>query len=322
MKIGAVGNGMIVRTFLNDAREAENANIYSLCVRPQSLNKGQALADSFGIPKVETDYEAFLQDPQIDAVYLGISNSVHFEYAKKALIAGKSVICEKPFTTTAAEAKELAMLAKEKQLFLWEAFVIPYAPLWNTLETSVAQTGKIRLVHCSYSQYSSRYNRYLEGTVLPVFDPALCGGALYDLNIYNLHFVVKLFGKPKAAHYYANRGFNGIDTSGTAVLVYDGFHAVCTAAKDSSAPCGFVIQGEKGTLRGEGPVSIIKRLTLIKNKEELLIGEGSGIPTLADELREFIRQYETGDHASCERMLAHSVAVAETVDMLRADSLQ
>lgn len=318
MKIGVAGNGMIASTFLNDAKEVPNAEIISLCVRPQSLEKGQALADSFSVPKVEQDYGQFLNDPELDAVYLGISNRVHYEYAKKALEAGKHVICEKPFTVTAAEADELSALARAKHLFLWEAFVIPYAPLWNTVEASIRQLGNIKLVHCNYSQYSSRYKRYLDGVVLPAFDPELCGGALYDLNIYNLHFVVKLFGKPKAARYFANRGWNGIDTSGTAVLEYDGFHAVCSAAKDSSSPCGFTVQGEEGTLCGEGPVSIIKQLTLTKDKKETLLAEGSGIPTLADELREFIRQFETNDYRSCYQMLAHSVETAQTADMLLA----
>lgn len=318
MKIGVVGNGMIVNMFLKDAQTAAHAEIISLCVRSQSLEKGRELADIYHIAHVETDYEAFLSNPEMEAVYLGISNSVHFEYAKKALEAGKHVICEKPFTVTGAEARELAALAREKQLFLWEAFIIPYAPAWQSVREAVPRVGSVKLVQCNYSQFSSRYKRYMDGIILPAFDPALAGGALYDLNIYNLHFTVGLFGKPQNAHYYPNRGFNGIDTSGIAVLQYDGFHAVCCGAKDSSSPAGFIIQGDEGTVRGEGPVSILSKVIFqaIKAEEELL-AEGSGIPTLADELREFIRQYEAGDFASCYQMLEHSVSVAETVDMLQ-----
>lgn len=316
MKIGVAGNGMIANMFLNDAKEVEGADIISICVRPQSLKKGEALAKTYGIPDVTTDYEAFLSNRKFDIVYLGISNSVHFEYAKKALEAGKHVICEKPFTVTAAEAKELESLAKAKQLFLWEAFLIPYAPAWPQLEKEAARVGNVKLVRCNYSQYSSRYDRYLAKCVLPAFDPALCGGALYDLNIYNLHFVVKLFGRPKAAHYYANRGWNGIDTSGTALLEYDGFHAVCTGAKDSSGPCGFEIQGDCGTLHGEGPVSELSKLEFFVKKDRRTLYEGSGIPSLSHELREFVRQYEAKDFDSCYAMLSHSVKVIETVDML------
>lgn len=321
MKIGVVGNGMIAEMFLKDAQSMEHAAVVSLCVRKQSLEKGQKLADAYRIPRVETDYEAFLSDPEIETVYLGISNSAHFDYAKKALEAGKHVICEKPFTVTGAQARELAALAQQKQLFLWEAFIIPYAPAWPSVKESVSRVGSIKLVQCNYSQFSSRYKRYMDGIILPAFDPALSGGALYDLNIYNLHFTVGLFGKPKSARYYPNYGHNGIDTSGIAVLSYDGFHAVCCGAKDSSSPCGFLIQGDRGTVRGEGPVSVLSKVTFREGKEEEeTLATGNGVPTLADELREFIRQYETADFGSCYRMLEHSVDVAETVDMLHSVS--
>ena len=126
MKIGVVGNGMIVGMFLKDAALVEKAEIVSLCVRPHSLEKGKKIAEEHLIPLIETDYDTFLINPEIETVYIGIANLVHYEYAKKALEAGKHVILEKPFTVTGAQARELAAIAKEKQLFIWEAFIIPY----------------------------------------------------------------------------------------------------------------------------------------------------------------------------------------------------
>ena len=72
------------------------------------------------------------------------------------------------------------------------------------------------MVQCNYSRISSRYRQYEQGIVLPAFDPACSGGCLYDINLYNLHFVTGLFGRPEEVDYYANLGFNGVDTSGTA----------------------------------------------------------------------------------------------------------
>ena len=134
MKIGVVGNGMIVGMFLHDAALVEGAEIVSLCVRPHSLEKGQKIAEDHQIPVIETDYDVFLKNPEIETVYVGIANLVHFEYAKKALKAGKHVILEKPFTVTGAEARELASIAKEKNLFIWEAFIIPYLPAYQTVK--------------------------------------------------------------------------------------------------------------------------------------------------------------------------------------------
>jgi predicted dehydrogenase len=316
MKIGIVGNGMIVGMFLQDAACVDQAEIISICVRPQSIEKGQKIAQQYQIPLLETDYDQFLKNPDMEAVYLGISNLAHFEYAKKALEAGKHVICEKPFTVNSAEAKALASLAKEKQLFLWEAFIIPYLPSYETVKNSVEKVGNIKLVQCNYSKISSRYAQYLSGFILPAFDLSLAGGALYDLNIYNLHFTAGLLGKPKAAHYYPTKGYNGVDTSGVAILEYDNFSAVCCAAKDSTSPSGFVIQGDAGTLRGEGSVSTLSKITFSDQTGETTLAEYDGTIKLSYELTEFIRQFNEKDYASCYRMLEHSVAVTEIVDEL------
>lgn len=316
MRIGVVGNGMIVGMFLHDTALVEHADVIALCVRPHSLEKGQKIAEEHNIPLVETDYETFLNNPDIETVYVGISNLVHYEYVKKALKAGKHVICEKPFTVNSTEAKELAAIAREKKLFLWEAFIIPYLPAYSTVKEAVSKVGNVKLMQANYSKISSRYAQYLSGTILPAFDLSLAGGALYDLNIYNLHFTIGLFGKPKAAHYYPTKGYNGVDTSGIAVLEYDTFHAVCCAAKDSTSPSGFVIQGDAGTLRGEGSVSTLSKVCFSDQSGETTLVEFDGKIKLSYELTEFIRQYEAGDYASCYEMLDHSVAVTEVVDEL------
>lgn len=318
MKIGVVGNGMIVGMFLHDAALVDGAEVVALCVRPHSLEKGKKIAEEHHIPLIETDYDTFLKNPEIETVYVGIANLVHFEYAKKALEAGKHVILEKPFTVNGAEARQLAAIAKEKQLFIWEAFIIPYLPSYSVVKDSVSKVGNVKLIQANYSKISSRYAQYLSGVILPAFDLSLAGGALYDLNIYNLHFTVSLFGKPKAAHYYATKGYNGVDTSGIVVLEYDTFNAVCCAGKDSSSPCGFVIQGDDGTLRGEGSVSTLSKICFSDKAGETTLAEFDGKIKLSYELTEFIRQYDAKDYDSCYKMLDHSVAVAEVVDELLA----
>ena len=318
MKIGIVGNGMIVEVFLRDVALVEHAEIVSLCVRLQSLEKGQKIAAEHHIPSVKTDYDIFLNNSEIETVYVGISNLMHHAYAKKALLAGKHVILEKPFTVNAVEAKELVSIAREKKLFLWEAFMMPYLPTYPAIKTAVSKVGNVKLVHSNYSKISSRYAQYLNGVILPAFDFSLAGGALYDLNIYNLHLMIGLFGKPKVAHYYPTYGYNGVDTSGVAVLEYDNFHAVCCAAKDSSGPLGFVIQGDEGTLMGKDAANTLSKIVFADKNGETLIAEYDGKNKLSYEIREFIRQFESGDYESCRKMLEHSVAVAEVVDELLA----
>lgn len=318
MKLGVVGNGMIVSWLFRDIRELPQITVEALCVRERSLEKGKALAVEHGVKALYTDYDRFLGEGNFDTVYLGIVNSEHFSYARKALEAGKHVICEKPFTVRAEELRILAAEARERGLFLWEAFKVPYSPVFQAMKAHLGEVGKIRMVQCSYCRVSSRYDRYLAGEIHPAFDPEKGGGCLYDINLYNLHLAVWLLGKPEQVHYFANRGYNGIDISGTVILQYPDFQGVCMAAKDSTSPCYSLVQGTGGYIRVEGPASAPVYAELVKKDGSASrIGEDASGGALTDELREFARQLETGDRTACYGMLDHCVGVMEVVEACR-----
>ena len=164
-----------------------------------------------------------LADPDIDLIYIATPNSLHYRQAKAALLAGKNVLCEKPFVPTVAEADELIRLAKERHLFLFEAITTAHHANYALVKEHLPDIGPLRIVSCTFCQYSSRYDALLSGQVPPVFDPACCGGALMDLNLYNVHFVVGLFGEPMSVSYHPNLYRNGIDTSGILLLEYPDF---------------------------------------------------------------------------------------------------
>ena len=166
----------------------------SVFARPKSRAKAEALAKEWNIPQVWTDYAQLLAEDAADFVYVGLVNTVHYEYAKQALEAGKNVIIEKPFAPTYEEVKELIDLAAAKHCMILEAVTLLYLPNFRAMQDALAQLGPIRAVQANYSQYSSRYDKYLAGMVLPAFDPAMAGGALYDINIYNLNLICGLFG--------------------------------------------------------------------------------------------------------------------------------
>lgn len=309
MNVCVVGNGNIVRRFLEDVQMLEDVQVTALCVREKSREKGEALAEKYRIPRLATDYPALLKEPFFDTIYIGIANHMHYSYAKEALLAGKHVICEKPFTVKLREAEELAVLAEEKGLFLWEACKIPYSLTYQVLRDNLPLIGTPRVIHCNYSRKSSRYEDYKNGSTHAAFDPEKAGGALYDINVYNLHLMTVLFGAPKNIHYYANQGPNGIDISGTAIMEYEGFHAVCTGSKDSTSPSGVVFQGEKGYLRLEGPASSAARIWLCQGQEEQLLLEQTDSGRLTEEVREFAPQFREKDMDACHRGLKHSLLV-------------
>lgn len=116
----------------------------------------------------------------------------------------KHVICEKPFTSNVNELDELIALAKQQNCLLFEAITNQYLPTFKEIKEKISEIGKISIISSNYSQYSSRYNAFKRGEILPAFDVNKSGGALMDLNVYNIHFVVGLFGAPNKVEYFAN----------------------------------------------------------------------------------------------------------------------
>ena len=273
MKLGIIGTGKIIVDALYAMEPLSEISRNAIFARPHSRDKGEELAKQYSIAEVYTDYDELLDKSDIDTVYIGLINSVHYEYAKRALVKNKNVILEKPFAGTYDEAKELVDLAKTKNLFVFEAITVLHNDVITKMKENLPKLGQIRMMLANYSQYSSRYDKYLKGEVDHSFDPEYLGGALRDINVYNLHYAVELFGAPQKTQYFPNTGFNGIDVSGTMVLEYDGFLAVCTGAKDSDSPCFVQIQGEKGYMRIEGKPNVAPNLTIVitdYTKDELV----------------------------------------------------
>lgn len=259
MKLGVAGNGMIVKTVLHELQDTDISTSALWC---RNTERGKPVADAFGIERVYTDYDAFLQDDSYDTVYIGLANSVHYEFAMKAIQAHKNVIVEKPFTSTYREARRLYDVAVEKGVYLFEVMLTRYSDNYEAIVPHLDEIGDIRIVRCTFCQYSSRYDAYCAGDVKPAFDPALSGGALMDINVYNISFMTGLFGAPCGSYYMANIGYNGIDTSGILVMDYGSFKAVCTGAKDCSAENGLFIQGTKGWIKIPNRPGFISNVTL------------------------------------------------------------
>ena len=145
-----------------------------------------------------------LLESDVDTIYVALPNHLHYGFAKKALLAGKHVILEKPGTSNAAQMRELEKLAAQEKKMLLEAMNIHYLPVFQSLKEHLKDLGTIKIVSLNYSQYSSRYDAFRRGEVLAAFDPKRAGGALMDLNVYNIHAAVGLFGKPESVRYEAN----------------------------------------------------------------------------------------------------------------------
>lgn len=314
MNIAIVGTGFISEWFLEAAANIDSVNIDALYSR--NKEKGEAFINKHQIKKLYTDYQELLQDAQIDCIYIASPNSLHYTYAKKALLAQKHVICEKPFTSTLEEFLELKTYAIKHHLFLFEAIVTKSMPNYLLMKEHLQDLGKIRMIQCNFSQYSSRYTAFKHGELPNVFNPKFSGGALADLNIYNLHFVIGLFGKPIKALYYPNIEKN-IDISGVAILEYDTFKAVCVACKDSTSQSITQIQGEDGYITVNAPTSTCSHFTLTTYEHTIDISDKQVMPVLYYELQHFIDIMQKQDFNTCVHLLEESQKVMEVYQELR-----
>lgn len=321
MKIGIVGSGGIVLSFLDALKYVEDVEAVSIWCREKSIEKAKKIAKNNGFEKVYTDYELMLKDDEIDFVYIGLPNNLHYEYSKKALEFNKNVINEKPFTSTIKEAETLAKLAKKNNLFLFEAITTLHTPNYKLIKEKLPEIGEIKIVSGNYSQYSSRYDAFLEGKIHPVFNPELSGGALVDINIYNLHFVTGLFGKANEVRYMANVAHNGIDTSGIVTLRFDKFNAVCIGAKDCGCESSVYIEGTKGYIKVSGSPGICSSFEVCLNKQEKeIFNEQQFSNHMVYEICDFRDIYNSKNYKECYKLLEHSLDVIKETVQARKDA--
>ena len=314
MKLAIIGSGMIVNDFLTMIGDIPKIQLEAIVGTERSSDKMRLLKDKYGINQVLTNYEDCLKSDDVDTVYIALPNHLHFSFAKKAILSKKNVICEKPFTLKSSEMKELRELAFTNKVLLLEAITNQYLANYKKIKESLKDIGAIKIVECNYSQYSSRYDAFKKGEVLPAFNPKMGGGALMDINIYNIHFVTGLLGKPEKVAYLANIE-KGIDTSGILSLDYGDKKVVCIGAKDSTAPIRTIIQGDKGAIIIEGPTSTIDKFTVIdsQNKSKT-IDSKVHVHRMYEEFTEFERIISEADFETMTKHLDHSEIVMGVVD--------
>lgn len=317
MKIGVIGAGRIVRLFLAAVDQVEGAVCTAICTREKSMERAGALAKEHGIACVYNDVDQFLKEGAFDWVYIGVENVLHHPYAKQALLAKKHVIVEKPICGTRSQVEELYQLAKQSELFLYEAMMIHYLPLYKVLKEEVKRMVDIKIVTCNFSKVSSAYAKYLEGQAGHFFDKDAYGGALYDLNIYNFTVIAGLFGEPLEVKYFPNYGYNGVDTSGIAILVYPKFQVCCIAAKDSDGVDGFQIQARNGCIHMDCATASLSKLSVcVDGKTKLYEAEDAHETRMAYELMAMKAMWEAGDLKECYRILEESMSVIGIIETL------
>lgn len=287
INVGIIGSGFIVPRFLEACKEAGDYCVKAIS-SPHNYERLKELKEAYSIDDATLNYKDILKNEEIDVIYIASPNGLHYEHAKEALNSGKSVICEKPFTRSYDEAQELINLANEKGLMIYEAIMTPTLPNYQKVKKAL-ESDEVKKVDLNFSQYSHRYDDFKKGIIKPVFDKELAGGALMDLNVYNICFVIGLFGDPLSEEYYPNIEKN-IDVSGKLLLGYPQFEASLVAAKNKQGPTYVDIITNRGILHSDNPASTLDN---VKYCELQYIQRGRSVYYY--ELEEFKRIYKEKD---------------------------
>ena len=239
-----LGCGNIAKTFMSSVKKVANAKVVA-CASSE-LSRAQDFAKTHNIDKPFGSYSSMLQDDSVDAVYIATTHNFHFSLIMQCLKQGKHVLCEKPMTLNAQQAKVAFDYAQKHKLLLVEAVWTRFLPAILSLKETI-QSGVIGNVQCVQSNFS--LNRILPDSHR-LNNKKLAGGALLDLGIYPITIADIVFGEmPKNIHSHFIETHTGVDKNSFFTLEYaDGAIAQLACGFRMSGPTYANIMGDKGQI--------------------------------------------------------------------------
>jgi len=311
---GILGAGGIAKKFSIGVQALADHELIAVGSRTQE--KADQFADQFNIPHRHASYEALVSDREVDAIYVATPHPMHKENTLLCLAHGKHVLCEKPFTINAGEAKAIIDAARKHKLFLMEAMWTRFIPAVLEAKRLVdsGAIGEVRMINADFG-YRAGFN-----PASRAFDPALGGGGLLDVGIYPLSLASMFLGRPDRIASLADIGQTGVDEQSAFVLGYPGGQlATIYNAVRTNTPQEAIIMGTDGMIRIHPPFWIPKKLTLTQ--------PGKGAQEMEIPFAANGYNYEAAEVANCVRAgklesdvmpLDESLQLMETMDAIRA----
>jgi predicted dehydrogenase len=316
MRFATIGSNYITEWFLTAAAQCDGFTLQAVYSR--SAEQAEANRVRWGAHTAYADLCALAADPLVDAVYLASPNHCHVAQSQQMLRAGKHVLCEKPIAPDEASLASLLATAREHGVLLLEAMRPAFLPAVEEIRALLPGLGTLRYAEFPYCQYSSRYDHVLAGGRENAFDPTLCNGALMDIGVYCVHWMLILLGEPSDVISRASFMPHAIDVSGTALCSYPGFVAQLCYSKvhASLRPC--VLEGEKGSLHIR-PFPLPTDATFTpRGGEAQVISLNTPALDMALEINAFMRMAaHPGDAAPYQQL---SLQALRVMDRIRLDN--
>jgi predicted dehydrogenase len=293
VRIGVLGAAKIVPNALTKpAKAVDGVEVTALAARDP--DRARAFATKHGIPRVLDSYQALVDDPDVDAVYVPLPNGLHGRWMLAALAAGKHVLCEKPFTANAAEAEEVAAAAEASGLVVMEAFHWRYHPLAQRM-VDIVRSGELGDVH--HVETAMCFPLAKRGDIR--WQLALAGGSLMDTGSYAVHWARTLVGEePEVVGAAAKLRSPGVDRYLRVDLRFPGgATGRATASMWSSRVLRLSarVHGSEGTLSVLNPIApqyghrMTVRTAAGKRREKV-----AGDSTYVHQLRAFVAAVRDG----------------------------
>lgn len=307
-RIGVVGSGRIANRFVPETKVVNGAQVTAVIDSDRS--RAESFAQSHGIAAY-ADFDCFLRE--VDAVYIASPHLTHYDYAKRALLADKHVLCEIPFVLSKSEASELYGLAAERNLVLMEASKTAYCPAFGHIVTLVKSgiIGDVVDVKASLSKMVQPPTREL--------DQSQAGGAMTEHAPLTLLAIIKLLGTDWHDVDFHSRMDNGVDIYTKGVINYPHATASFTLGIGVKTEGNLVVSGTKGYIYVPAPWWLtdffeVRYEDQSKNKKYFYSYDGEG---LRYEIQEFLSMIVNGRRSCYKLRQDESIAIAEIIDMYR-----
>ncbi|UJP40863.1 Gfo/Idh/MocA family protein [Cellulomonas palmilytica] len=309
---GILGAGRIAGTFADAVASHTRAQV--VAVGSRHRDRAERFATAHAIPTTHLGYDALVEDPQVDVVYVATPHSEHLEHALLAIRAGKHVLVEKAFTRNADEAQQVFDAARDAGVFVMEAMWTRFLPHVDALHQVVdaGEIGDIVNVSADHGQ-------------LMAFDPAsrlyapeLAGGALLDLGVYPVSFAHDLLGVPDSVHAVGQLTSTGVDGHVSIVLGHgERAQATLSTTLWARTPTVALVSGTEGYIEVAGPFYGPSSFRVTRNDGRVWTFEQPGTKGLQYEAAEVARRIADGETQSPRMSWQHTVEVLRTLDEVR-----
>ncbi|MBC8719109.1 Gfo/Idh/MocA family oxidoreductase [Ochrobactrum sp. Marseille-Q0166] len=256
---GIWGTGTIASAFAADIQASSDMRVSAVCSR--SMQSAEDFKSRIGADKAFDDAAAFLNSADIDAVYIATPNAMHVPQTLQAIAAGKACLTEKPLTLDAEGANEITSAIRAHNVFAMEAMWSRFLPAIHATREHIkaGRIGTIKRIEADLSYFRA------ENPESRFFNPALGGGAAFDLGVYPVSLTLSFLGLPESVSGRWKKAKSGVDMRTEFMLTYANAKAELSCGFDRDGQNQMLIEGTDGAILIHAPFLKAQRLTIFSN---------------------------------------------------------